>query len=182
MLAKNILKQEFYENEDKYIVELIEKINMRFNVEKGEVDTYLTGILLRMKGVDAKGNGLIEFVNAGHQSPVIYRKRNESFELINNSTLSVGAIGLSSIDPYYDSINLTMEKGDELILYTDGVINCCAPGGRRLGQQGLINILAANISKDADEQLNDVISDIASFKGMEPAKDDMTIVLLRYLG
>ena len=182
MLAKNIFKQEFYESENKSIVDLVENINVRFNVEKGEVDTYMTGILLRMKEVDSKGNGHIEFVNAGHQSPIIYRKQNESFELINNSTLSVGAIGLSSIEPYYDSIELTMSKGDELILYTDGVINCCAPGGRRLGQQGFINILAANINKPADEQLNDVISGIASFKGMEPSKDDMTIMVLRYQG
>lgn len=182
MLAKNIFKQEFYDNENKDIVELVENINLRFNVEKGEVDTYMTGILLRMKGVNEKGNGLIEFVNAGHQSPIIYRKNGGSFELVNNSTLSVGAIGLSSIEPYYDSIELEMSKGDELILYTDGVINCSAPGGRRLGQQGFINILAANIDKPADEQLNDVISDIASFKGMEPSKDDMTIMLLRYQG
>lgn len=182
MLAKNIFKQEFYENKNKDIVELMEKINLRFNVEKGEVDTYMTGIFVRMKDLDAKGNGQIEFVNAGHQAPVLYRKKNGSFELINNSTLSVGAIGLSSIDPYYDSINITLEKGDELILYTDGVINVCAPGGRRLGSQGFINILASNIDKDADSQLSDIISDIASFKGMEPSKDDMTIMLLRYQG
>ena len=182
LLAKNIFTQEFYEGENKKLSELMEKINVRFNVEKGEVDTYLTGIFLRMKGIDQDGNGLIEFVNAGHQIPVIYRKKNDSFTLVNNSTLSVGAIGLSAIEPYYDSIDLTMEKGDELILYTDGVINCCAPGGRRLGQQGFINILASNIDKDADSQLSDIISGIASFKGMEPAKDDMTIILLRYQG
>ena len=182
MLAKNIFKQEFYEKENKEIVELLEDINIRFNVEKGEVDTYMTGILLRMKGIDENGNGLIEYVNAGHQAPIIYRKSDDSFELINNSTLAVGAIGLSSIVPYYVSVDLKMEKGDELILYTDGVINCCAPGGRRLGAQGLINILAANINKDADAQLNDIISDIAAFKGMEPSKDDMTIMVLRYQG
>ena len=89
MLAKNIFKQEFYENKNKDIVELMEKINLRFNVEKGEVDTYMTGIFVRMKDLDAKGNGQIEFVNAGHQSPVLYRKKSGSFELINNSTLSV---------------------------------------------------------------------------------------------
>ncbi len=182
LLAKSIFIQEFYEGQNKKLTELMEKINVRFNVEKGEVDTYLTGIMLRMNGVDEKGNGKIEFVNAGHQTPVIYRKKDDSFTLLNNSTLSVGAIGLSAIEPYYDSIEVTMEKGDELILYTDGVINCCAPGGRRLGQQGFINILAANINKTADDQLSDIISDIASFKGMEPSKDDMTIMLLRYQG
>ncbi len=182
LLAKNIFNQEFYESKNRSLIELMEKINVRFNFEKGEVDTFMTGILLRMKGLDSKGNGLIEFVNAGHQAPVIYRKNNDSFELVNNSTLAVGAIGLSTIEPYYDLIELKMEKGDELILYTDGVINCSAPGGRRLGQQGFINILAANINKIADEQLSDIISDIASFKGMEPAKDDMTIILLKYQG
>ena len=101
------------------------------------------------------------------------------------------AIGTGVVNYFYyqDSIgyllkngHITLEKGDELILYTDGVINVCAPGGRRLGSQGFINILASNIDKDADSQLSDIISDIASFKGMEPSKDDMTIMLLRYQG
>lgn len=182
LLAKNIFKQEFYSNESSSLIDMVKNVNTRFNVEKGEVDTFLTGIFVRMKGIDEDGNGEIEFVNAGHQIPIIYRKKDDSFDVINNSTLAVGAIGLSSIEPYYDSINVTMEKGDEIILYTDGVINCCAPGGRRLGQQGLINILAANINKTAEDQLNDIISDIAAFKGMEPSKDDMTIMLLKYTG
>ena len=75
-----------------------------------------------------------------------------------------------------------LDVGDELILYTDGVINCCAPGGRRLGQQGIIDILASNIEKEVDVQLSDIISDIAAFKDIEPSKDDMTIMVLRYQG
>ena len=142
----------------------------------------MTGVLLRMKEKTDDGRGRIEFVNAGHQVPILYKKSRGSFELLNNSTLSVGAIGLSSIEPYYDSIDLELEAGDELILYTDGVINCSAPGGRRLGQQGIIDILASNIDKSIDNQLSDIISDIAAFKDIEPSKDDMTIMILKYTG
>lgn len=182
LLAKNIIRQEFYEYMNKDLIELLNQINVRFNVEKGELENYMTGILLRIGEKDEKGHSTIEFINAGHQSPVLYKKSKGSFELLNNSTLSVGAIGLSSIEPYYDTISLSMSPGDELILYTDGVINCCAPGGRRLGQQGFIDILAENMEKDVDVQLSDIISDIASFKDIEPSKDDMTIILLRYKG
>lgn len=182
LLAKNIIRQEFYEYMDKDIIELMNQINVRFNVEKGELENYMTGILLRIGEKDENGHSTIEFVNAGHQSPVLYKKSNGSFELLDNSTLSVGAIGLSSIEPYYDSISISMSPGDELILYTDGVINCCAPGGRRLGQQGFIDILAENMEKDVDVQLGDIISDIAGFKNIEPSKDDMTIILLKYKG
>lgn len=182
LLAKNIIRQEFYEYMNKDIIELMNQINVRFNVEKGELENYMTGILLRIGEKEENGHTNIEFVNAGHQAPVLYKKSKGSFELLNNSTLSVGAIGLSSIEPYYDSINLSMSPGDELIFYTDGVINCCAPGGRRLGQQGFIDILAENMEKDLDVQLSDIISDIASFKDIEPSKDDMTIILLRYKG
>ena len=182
LLAKNIIRQEFYENTNNSLVEMMHKINIRFNVEKGELENYMTGILLRMGEKDSKGHDTIEFINAGHPSPILFKHNRGSFEVLNNSTLSVGAIGLSSIEPYYDSISLSMEAGDELILYTDGVINCSAPGGRRLGQQGIIDILASNIEKDLDVQLSDIISDIAAFKDIEPSKDDMTIVLLRYKG
>lgn len=182
LLAKNIIRQEFYENVNNDIVEMMNKINVRFNVEKGELENYMTGVLLRMLDKDADGRGSIEFVNAGHQVPVFFKHGSGSFELLNNSTLSIGAIGLSSIEPYYDSINLKMEVGDQLILYTDGVVNCCAPGGRRLGQQGFIDILASHIEKDLELQLSDIISDIAAFKDIEPSKDDMTIMLLKYTG
>lgn len=180
LLAKNIIRQEFYANMKKSLVDMMNEINVRFNVEKGELENYMTGVLIRMNEKDANGHGQIEFVNAGHQAPVLYRHKKGSFEIVNNSTLSVGAIGLSSIEPYYDSINLSLEAGDELILYTDGVVNCCAPGGRRLGLQGFIDILASNIEKNVDTQLSDIISDIASFKDIEPSKDDMTIMLLKY--
>ena len=182
LLAKNIIRQEFYENMNNSLIDMLNKINIRFNIEKGELENYMTGILLRIGEKDENGHSTIEFVNAGHQSPVLYKKSNGSFELLDNSTLSVGAIGLSSIEPYYDSISISMSPGDELILYTDGVINCCAPGGRRLGQQGFIDILAENMEKDVDVQLGDIISDIAGFKNIEPSKDDMTIILLKYKG
>lgn len=182
LLAKNIIRQEFYEYMNKDLIDMMNQINIRFNVEKGELENYITGVLLRMGEKEADGSCTIEFVNAGHQVPVLFKKSRGSFELLNNSTLSVGAIGLSSIEPYYDSIRVSMDVGDELILYTDGVINCCAPGGRRLGQQGFIDILASNIEKEVDVQLNDIISDIASFKDIEPSKDDMTIMLLKYTG
>ena len=182
LLAKNIIRQEFYEYMNKDIVEMMNQINVRFNVEKGELENYMTGVLLRMGEKEADGSCTVEFVNAGHQVPVLFKKSRGSFELLNNSTLSVGAIGLSSIEPYYDSIRVKMEEGDQLILYTDGVVNCCAPGGRRLGQQGIIDILASNIEKDVDVQLSDIISDIAAFKDIEPSKDDMTIMLLKYTG
>ena len=180
LLAKNIIRQEFYEYVNKDLIELMNQINVRFNVEKGDLENYMTGVLLRIGEKNPDGNCEIEFINAGHQVPVLYKKNSSSFELLNNSTLSVGAIGLSSIEPYYDSIRVSMSVGDELILYTDGVINCSAPGGRRLGQQGFIDILASNIDKDVDVQLSDIISDIAAFKDIEPSKDDMTIMLLKY--
>ena len=182
LLAKNIIRQEFYENKKNSLVDLMNKINIRFNVEKGDLENYMTGLLLRIGEKDSDGRTSIEFVNAGHQAPVLFKHSKGSFELLNNSTLSVGAIGLSSIEPYYDSISISMEAGDQLILYTDGVINCCAPGGRRLGQQGFIDILASHIEKEVDVQLSDIISDIAAFKDIEPSKDDMTIMLLKYTG
>ena len=36
--------------------------------------------------------------------------------------------------------------------------------------------------EDSDKYTNDIISDIAAFKGMEPSKDDMTIMLLKFQG
>ena len=174
MLVKNIIHQEFYKQQDLELWEIVNKINDRVIEEKGDIQNYLTGVLVRL--YDNK----FELVDAGHPAPILYKKKTGECNFIELSKKSVGVIGIADFPVFYESMFYDFEDGDELILYTDGVINVCAPGGRRLGSQGFINILASNIDKDADSQLSDIISDIASFKGMEPSKDDMTIMLLRY--
>lgn len=182
LLVKNLISQEFYENEKLGIVDMMNKINDRVIVEKGDIENYITGILVRVRNPDSDNSAELEFVNAGHQAPILYHKKTDSLEILKNSADSRGAIGLSAIESNYIEKKIHMEAGDQLILYTDGITDCVGPNKKELTLQGFADILIENISKPVEQQVQDILAQISAFKAEEPAKDDMTLLIMRYTG
>ena len=182
LLAKNLISQEFYENEKLGIVDMMNKINDRVIVEKGDIENYITGILVRVKKLNSDNSAELEFVNAGHQAPLLYHKKTDSLEVLKNSSASRGAIGLSAIQSTYVEKKIHMEAGDQLILYTDGITDCIGPHKKELTLQGFADILIENISKPVEQQVKDIMEQLTLYKSEEAAKDDMTIMIMRYTG
>ena len=52
MLVKNIIHNEFYKKENKTLDEILYKSNNRIIEEKGNVENYVTGILMKIKNND----------------------------------------------------------------------------------------------------------------------------------
>ena len=160
LLAKNLISQEFYENEKLGIVDMMNKINDRVIVEKGDIENYITGILVRVKKLNS----------------------DNSLEVLKNSSASRGAIGLSAIQSTYVEKKIHMEAGDQLILYTDGITDCIGPHKKELTLQGFADILIENISKPVEQQVQNIMAQLSTYKAEEAAKDDMTILIMRYTG
>ena len=94
----------------------MEIIDKRIRVEKRNIENYLTGILLRMKG------SKIEIVNAGHPCPILYRKESGECNYFDEKRkFSSTVIGLSSIESFFQETSFEMKSGDEIILFTDGI-------------------------------------------------------------
>ncbi len=174
LLAKNIMQQEFYNNKQLPLQEIVQRINDRFIQEKGPIDNYITGIVVRILGSS------VELVNSGHQFPFLYKKSTGEVSQILNSPDSFGAIGLTSIQSNYNSISFNMESGDELILFTDGITDCHNLEGKTLGKDGFLDLLKKNVkTKTVSSQLRGLIFGISNFMDNAKAEDDMTIIILR---
>ena len=182
LLAKNLISQEFYDNEKLGIVDMMNKINDRFIVEKGDIENYITGILVRVAKTNSDNTAELEFVNAGHQAPILYHKKTDTLEILKNTRDSRGAIGLSAIQSNYVEKKINLEVGDELILYTDGITDCVGPHKKELTQHGFTDMLIENISKPVEQQVQDIMTQLTTYKAEEAAKDDMTILIMRYTG
>ena len=173
LLAKNIIMQEFYEGDSIALKDTVQKINDRFILEKGPIDNYITGILLRCDG------GKIELVNSGHQRPLLYKSKTKSVSFIENSPESFGAIGICSFPSVFDSVSFEMESGDELILYTDGIVDCENEKKESFGYEELTNVFRKSAGFTAEEQLELLYHTLESFAGDVEPEDDKTIVILR---
>ena len=123
--------------------------------------------------------GKIELVNSGHQRPLLYKSKTKSVSFIENSPESFGAIGISSFPSVFDSVSFEMESGDELILYTDGIVDCENEKKESFGYEGLTNVFRKSAGFTAEEQLELLYHTLESFAGDVEPEDDKTIVILR---
>lgn len=176
MVAKNTIEQQFYGNVNsngkEELWETVDKINTQFIEEKGEVPNYLTGILIKING------NSLELVNAGQPEPIVYQKGTGTFAIFKKDKNAVGAIGIANFPVLYISQHLEMQSGDELFLFTDGLIDCENEKGEEYGSERLLESFKNHITSSVDEQAEKIIDDISTFRGRK-INDDLTIMILK---
>ena len=179
MLVKNIIVQEFYDSTDLELWEIMNKINDRFIAEKGDIENYLTGVLMR---IEKKPAGYaIEFVNAGHPSPIIYRAKDDSCHFLEKKRSSIGAIGFSGFTAIYKSEKFFLEKGDELFLYSDGVTDLVNASNEKFGNERLLSIIKEIHSCSTALQSEVITQRMQSFSGKVSQPDDISFIIIKSL-
>ena len=174
MLVRNIFQQEFHQNETSPLYEVMEIIDKRIRVEKRNIENYLTGILLRMKG------NTIEIVNAGHPCPIIYKKKTGECSYFDEKReFSSTVIGLSPIEPFFQETSFEMESGDEIILFTDGIKEAMNALHNEYGSSRLLVSVRNAVQRDFKGQIPSVLADIGHFTENAAQSDDITIVIIR---
>ncbi len=174
MLVRNIFQQEFFQNSAKKLSEVMEIIDKRIKNEKHDIENYLTGILLRIKGKK------IEIVNAGHPSPIIFRKTSGECAFFDEKRqFSSSVVGLSAIDAYFKQTEFEMASGDELILFTDGVKEALNSEHAEYGSNRILNSVHNAVQNDFENQIHTILSDMGHFTENTEQSDDITIVIIR---
>ncbi len=176
MLVKNIIEQEFYKGINKPLTTVMDLINERIILEKGNIENYLTGMIIRIK------NNFMELVNAGHPKALLYNSKTEEIGFIEKEGISqFGTIGIDGFPVTFQTIKFDMNKNDELILYTDGITEAKNLDDKDFGTQGIINMFNNNKHKDLENQVMAIQDELNSFTGSEKFSDDITYIILKKL-
>ncbi len=119
----------------------------------------------------------LDYVNGGHNLPYILRV-DGSLE-----TLEEGGLLLGVMDGVpYETGHATLEPGDTLVTFTDGVTEVHSPQGEEWGEERLEPLLSAHAGESVDRLRDLIMSAVDTFQGpdVDPF-DDLTMVLLRAL-
>jgi sigma-B regulation protein RsbU (phosphoserine phosphatase) len=127
-------------------------------------------------GVLEAGSGRLTYSNAGHDHPLILRPDGEEVALIAGGPV-LGAFD----DQSYEEGAVTLERGQVLVAYSDGITESFDPHGRPFGISGLRASLARARDGCAREILEAVLSATSAHAGSRPQSDDITLVVLRRL-
>jgi phosphoserine phosphatase RsbU/P len=141
-----------------------------FLCEHAEVGRYATmffGIL--------SGNGNLEYLNAGHLSPLILRDGKVT-ELFTQGSFPVGLIPEAT----YAAAHATLDPGDTLVLFSDGVTEAADPEEQMFGVPQLCEVLSGQHDAPLEQLQKRVVDSVESFARGASQADDITLLLVRY--
>jgi sigma-B regulation protein RsbU (phosphoserine phosphatase) len=117
------------------------------------------------------------YVNAGHCPPLILRSANGRREVLR---LKEGGtvIGLFP-SAGFRAATVTLQPGDLLVAYTDGISEAMNPQDEEWGEQRLIEDAQACIGLSARETVERLMISADAFASGAPQYDDMTLVVMR---
>lgn len=119
-------------------------------------------------------SGRLEFVNAGHNPPILVRAAGEV------EKLSLGGLVLGIFEGVsYEGGSVVMGPGDTLVVYSDGVTETWDPDGEEYGEDKLVALAVASRGQGADALQSAILSEIESFEQGARATDDRTLVVLK---
>jgi sigma-B regulation protein RsbU (phosphoserine phosphatase) len=123
--------------------------------------------------------GQFDYVNAGHPPPVLLRKA--SREVAPLPRTDGMAVGVMDEIPYRSG-RVDLEPGDALVLYTDGVSEAMDEAGLEFTDARVVEALAGEVDHDVSTILANLIDDVHLFVDGAPQSDDLTCVVMRYVG
>jgi sigma-B regulation protein RsbU (phosphoserine phosphatase) len=115
----------------------------------------------------------LTYCNAGHNPPLLIRADGTSTEL-----KAAGAVLGQFPLWFYEQSELQMRNGDELLLFTDGLVEACNADQESFGEHNLIRIARENQSSSAEELMGLLIRAASRHSG-GLFQDDASLIVLK---
>jgi serine phosphatase RsbU (regulator of sigma subunit) len=119
--------------------------------------------------------GKVEFTNAGHVAPLVISRRG-----VEQLTMTDMVVGLFAQAQYHNQ-STTLEAGDSLVLFTDGVTEAENESEEQLGLDPIAALVSTMHGTEAPRILESIDHHVQEFCGDSPANDDVTMFALTRL-
>jgi phosphoserine phosphatase RsbU/P len=116
----------------------------------------------------------LRFANAGHNPPIVLRASGEAQMVEGGGPV----LGILSIAPYTEA-RLHLEKGDMLVLYSDGVTEANNTNYDEYGEERFIEVLARHRNEPAAKIVEAVTKSLVEFTAGAPQADDITLLVAK---
>lgn len=129
-------------------------------------------------GIYNTETGLVEYTNAGHNPPYVVRADGTVDALPMSENIVAGMFD----DFTFTQSTLQLDKGDMLVLFTDGVTEAFNTSGEMFDEKGLETTLEnKGAGKSSHDICQEILKDVNDFSGKEPQSDDITLMAIRRL-
>ena len=138
-----------------------------------------TGMFVTMLyGIFDPETGEFEYANGGHNPPLLARANGTAEYLDMPEGIALGLFSEIS----FGKKKIRLEKGDALILYTDGVTEAMNESGELFGEERFANAVSGMDRSDLTVLNQQIIQAVGEFAGDAAQSDDITCLSILYDG
>jgi phosphoserine phosphatase RsbU/P len=119
------------------------------------------------------GRHKLRIANAGHWQPLLWK--NGHCEKIRVEGLPIGIEDVAS----YDELGFTLEPGNLLVFYSDGITETAGPTGELYSAGRLCRLVGDHHDLSANHLADKIFEDVVAFSEGAPVADDRTLVILK---
>lgn len=129
-------------------------------------------------GILDPADGTFTFARAGHDPAMIFRKATGEVQLSKPKGMALGIDGGSVFERVTKDEKITLESGDCVLLFTDGVKEAINAGEEEFGLERLADAFRGAAPLGAEAVVKRVQEEVETFAGGGPQMDDVTIVAI----
>lgn len=117
----------------------------------------------------------MKYVCAGHNPPMLYKEQTGDIHMLEADGIALGVID----DIELEEKELTLEKGDVIVLYTDGVTEASNVQEEEFGEERLARLISEHYTLSASDLIAKIQDVVMSFAGEAPQFDDFTLTVVK---
>jgi serine phosphatase RsbU (regulator of sigma subunit) len=157
----------------------------------GRLNAYLyqqmrRGYFLTVGMARVHPDGRVVCCRAGHPPAMLFRAQDRTSQLLESKGVAIGmthanngANGTKGFEDLAELVEVQLNPGDMLVLYSDGLLETEDRNGRQFGLDRLTAILEAFQNEPMKSIRDRLVHSLQTFRDGAELKDDTTLILLR---
>jgi Na+/proline symporter len=150
---------------------LLRELNQFFYDDLTRAELFITLFYLQYHAVSRE----ISFASAGHSPTLLWQVRKQQCLRLDPEGLIIGV----KEEFTYEQESLTLEDGDTLLLYTDGVIEAENENNELFGEERLVELLSEKHHLAPQELIDYIVQQVRIFSGHSNFQDDVSLVVMQ---
>jgi sigma-B regulation protein RsbU (phosphoserine phosphatase) len=148
---------------------VVSELNQKFKTDHN-LTLYFT-IIYGLFDIRTK---VLTFTQAGHPPFILAKKSVGELCKVGKGGFPVGMF--EELD--YESLSISLDPGDRLFLYSDGLTDCKNQNSEKFSEQKLIDLLKSTLHRPLSDVSSFVRNSISEWKGGNEFEDDITLLAI----
>jgi sigma-B regulation protein RsbU (phosphoserine phosphatase) len=150
---------------------ILSDLNEALYADLNGADLFITMFYLRYN----RTNHILTYANAGHNLPLLLRNDALACQQLDAEGLILGV----KRDVEFEQKSLTLQPGDSVLLYTDGVVDTENERGEFFGIERVCRSYCHSRTEAPDVVLNTLLNTLHDYRGRGAFMDDISMIALR---